>query len=263
MELSEFVARLETREEVDALFLTGSSGSGEEKPWSDIDVVIILKKNPVSIQSVAMRLGTQFADVFFFDRDDIIRIESAQTLPANDIGSLLVPWLETGKILFDKSGKTTSLKRKTSQISLVVPKSEQRSFCRKINYNYIANRRYFSSNNALYNKGLELRLLYSVMELVVGYFSFRGIPWRGEKAAVSFLESNDAEFAEALEKYHGAQNLDDRFSFYETMVNRVFHGSCQLWTDVTVSPVGKTGTESGHELLAFFSLLFGSDIDRA
>ena len=60
------IEKLKTKDEVDAVFVTGSYGIAQEKSYSDIDLVIILRKNTNKLKSVYTWIDGVFADIFFF-----------------------------------------------------------------------------------------------------------------------------------------------------------------------------------------------------
>ena len=119
-----------------------------------------------------------------------------------------------------------------------------------MNYNYLANRRYYQSRGAPYHKALEIRLMYSVVELITSYFAFRGIAWRGEKAAISFWESNDRGYYSIFRKFIASRTLGDRMKQYGVMFEKTLHGKYQKWQNdfvVAVSQTRKMSTESMTE----------------
>ena len=216
------IKKLRDNAEIDAVFLTGSYGREESKPYSDIDLVIILKENKNNIRSLYQWIGDVFADIFFFDIADLHKKEL-------DVD--LLNWVQKSKILFDKSGELTSFKESSPVLKLTaVSEEEKLSYWQKINYNLIANKRYFESNDPLDHTALELRLLYSVIEVVCGYLALRGIPWKGEKQANKYLEENASEFYSISQKYFQAESLNDRFQAYSKMISLVFTDKYKLWT---------------------------------
>jgi predicted nucleotidyltransferase len=220
--LEKIIQGLQNSDEVDAVFLTGSLGRKEAKSYSDIDLVVILKENTLGLYSLYRWIDNTFADIFFFDLADI----------KNATDTLLSHWLKNADIRFDKSGATTELKMKAnaSDRAITVSIKEKQNFWQKINYNFVANKRYFESNNQLYHEALDLRLLYSTIEVICGYFALRDIPWRGEKNAVTVLAINHPDFYDLFKKYSASQSLKDRFLYYSQMVALVFTEEYRRWT---------------------------------
>ncbi len=232
--LDEIIRNLKAKDEVDTVFITGSHGLGEEKPYSDIDLVVVLKENSEKIRSVFTWIDGQFADVFFFDHSDLARMGAANILEADSMDGIFISWLKKASIFFDKSGKVTRLVSSTKDLRISVPESRQKEVWQKINYNYIANKRYYESNDPLYREALELRLLYSAIELITGYLALRGILWRGEKEAVKYLKEHDPKFYSLFLEYTAAENLEARFAAYSKIVKAVFPTGYKLWEESDV-----------------------------
>lgn len=233
-QLQDIIEKLKVKEEVDAVLLTGSHGEGV-KPYSDIDLIIVLKNNFQKIESVFTWIDDTFADIYFFDLGNIEKMITDGSVFAGPVQNkdhstnyLLPCWLEKGTIQFDKSGKLTLLK--SLNIKTSVDRSSRESACRQINYNFEANTRYFKSNDPLYHEALEIRLMYSIVELIVGYFLFRDIPWQGEKKAVGLLKEDHQDFYNEFISYSKSQNLKDKFAHYANMVRLVLVSEYSLWS---------------------------------
>lgn len=257
LNLVEIIKNLETKPEVDALFLMGSQ-ENEHKPYSDIDLTIILKKHVYDLTSLYTWIDNKFADIFFFDHADLKRIESSELLSGNTMDAVFVSWLQKSVIQFDKSGQLTDLKNKIEGLvtKIEIPKSEKDLFCQKINYNLIANTRYFESNDPLYHEALEARLLYSVSEVFTGYFEFRNILWRGEKLAMKYLKENDSNFYDAFLSYTRASSLHERFNAYIYLARLAFTNDYQSWNKDGVFPQTKDRMKSrDQELIGYWNEL--------
>ncbi len=176
-------------------------------------------------------IENRFADIFFFDLDFVKKVAQLEKISANGFEGIFITWLAKGRIEKDENGLLSELKAKSESKShaLSISLEEKQDNWFKINYNFIANQRYFHSKDNLYHTALEIRLLYSVSELIVAYFSLRGIPWRGEKEAVKYLESNDAEALKVFIDYTKSQSLADRFRSYQALFKVVLYGDFQVW----------------------------------
>ena len=230
--LGNIITHLNSSKDIDAVFITGSLGNKNAKPYSDIDLVIVLKKNKFNLYSLYRWIDEIFADIFFFDLGDIHKISTRESDDANSPEGSFVAWLKKADIQFDKSGTITKLKKKLDTIDQanIVSIKDKESFWQKINYNSIANKRYFESNDLLYHQALELRLLYSVIEAICGYLALRDIPWRGEKNAVIYLSAHHPNFYALFQKYSTTSSLKDRFDYYSQMVDLVFTEKYIKWS---------------------------------
>lgn len=216
--LEQIIEKLKTNPDIDSVFLTGSYATKEAGPHSDIDLVIILQENHFGLRSLYHWIDGIFADIFFFDLADLQRISSTKDIDWDSPDGNLASWIKKGEIKFDHSRILSALKKKVETLDQtgVVVKDKQ-SFWQKINYNFIANQRYSESADPLYHEALELRLLYSTIELVCAYLALRDIPWQGEKAAVSYLQKNAPNFYAIFKQYLQAQSIEERFATYAKM----------------------------------------------
>ncbi len=235
--LAEIISNLESHQDIDAVFLTGSYGQ-EHKSYSDIDLVIILKKNTHNLTSLYTWIDNKFADVFFFDHRDLERIETSNELSGNAMDAVFVSWLQKAVIQFDKSGKLNDLKSRQDELlkKIAIPQPEKDTYWQKINYNFVANTRYFQSDDPIYHEALEVRLLYSVSEVFSGYFTFRDVLWRGEKMALHYLKENDVDFYEAFLAYAKASSIEEKFNCYTSLVKLVFSQGYTLWNTGDIVP---------------------------
>ena len=220
-ETENLIKKLEKKTEVDSVFLTGSFGVSEKlrkAESSDIDIVVVLNKNSVGIKSVYQIIDGLFADIFFFDQEDVRKIITSKIVNGNAVSGILASWLQKARIFFDKSGLTTTAKEHAERIALVVSEKESRDTLQKISYNFIQNRRYYSASNTLYHEALEVRMLYSVVELITGFLTLRGESWRGEKHAIHFMKTEGPDFYNAFLAYKKSSNLNEKMRAYEAMV---------------------------------------------
>ncbi len=242
--------KLKANPDVDALLIVGSQGRNENKSYSDIDLVVILKNNALNIRSIFQWIDDKPSDIFIFDHSDLENIETSTELSTNKMDAVLLDWLDQGKIEFDKSNKITNIISKTPKIrsKLSIPESEAKSFQDKINSGYIINKRYFESNNPAYHETLELKLLQDITNVIVGYFEFRNIPWRGEKNAIKYLKNNDVDFYNIYTEYIKSTSISKKFSNYAMLVEKVFYGNFKLWNKDDIIPFSKNLYDKNNEI---------------
>jgi hypothetical protein len=231
MNTATLIQHLALHDDVDAVFITGSHGQKSANAQSDIDLVIILQHNAHNIRSVYQWIDNTFADIFFFDHADLERIGSATTINWNDFDGMFISWLQKSTIEFDKSGQLTRLKEKVQGHKPAgVIAFEKRAFWQKVNYNLVANTRYFQSTDPLYHEALELRLGYSVIEVICAYLAFQNEPWRGEKHALRFLRQHAPEMYKHFQEYTQATSLRERFTAYTYLAHSIFTNEYPQWT---------------------------------
>jgi len=230
--LKNILAKLQSNADVDAVFLTGSYALKNSSSSSDIDLVVIFKENKNNLRSLYEWIDGVFADIFFFDTTDLNRIKDCKEMDWNSMDGILATWIQKADIQFDRSGILTSLKQKLLNIEQTgVTETEKRNHWQKINYNYVANKRYFQSKDPLYHEALELRLFYGTMDTICAFLALRDVPWRGEKNAVSYIKSVAPQFYLAFEKYNKALSLDERFKHYNDMILMTFTDKFKRWTE--------------------------------
>lgn len=248
--LKETILRLKSNTYVDVVFLTGSYGLKASDASSDIDLVVILKENKDNIRSVFKWIEGVFADIYFFDIKDLVRldeiVEDVQSVDWNSMDGILLTWIQKADIQFDNSGKLSALRNKVLKIEKTgTTEKEKRNYWQKVNYNYVANKRYFESKKQVYLEALELRLLYSVSDLICAFLVLRDIPWRGEKNAVLYLKENTPAFYETFSKYIKSVSLDEKFGLYSDMVKMTFTDKYKQWTEDEVVLIKNDGSVLG------------------
>lgn len=253
--LEKLIEKLKTSPRVKGIFSTGTTAT-KMNPSSDIDFVVVLDKNSEDIKSVYTMIEDRFSDIFFFDIGFLNQLKNKSEVSGNNFDGMFLEWLKKGKMEYDPENLLFNLKSKIEETSSVqkIADSEKRDFWVKTNYNFIANSRYYNSNDELYHKALELRLLYSVIELITAYFSFRAIPWRGEKAAVKHLEQNDPEFIAIFQKYSESNTLEGKMKYYERLFEKIFFSEYQKWEKDFIITISN---KDGHspKLLDFWNSL--------
>lgn len=247
--LTNLIQSLKSQDEIDALFIAGSQGEGKEESYSDIDIVVVFKENTQKLRSLFQWIDSKPADIYFFDHADLNNLQAADKIPANKMDAVLINWLEKNTIEFDKSGLLTELKSQVEELrkKFFVPETEMKLFEQKINIGYITNKRYFESNNPTYHEALEVKLLQDIYNILIGYFEFRNVPWRGEKLALEYLRNNDLTFYNLYMKAVTSVPLKDKYDSYLYVLKGVFHNAYELWSQDKVIPSSKENISEDQE----------------
>lgn len=260
--LVDIIKKLKSSPRVRGIFTTGTTAYGFLSS-SDIDLVIILDKNSEEIRSIFAIIENRFADIFFFDISFLNKIKNLKEIPSSSLEGIFINWLKNGKIEYDPENILSPFKNKIESNNLIIKVTdrERDGFWIKINYNFIANNRHYNAENDIYHKALELRLLYSVSELISAYFSFRNIPWRGEKAAIKYFEKNDEEFLKIFQKYSKSGSLKEKMEYYEELFKKVFYGEYKEWDDNFIIPISNQN-QFNPKLLGFWNKLISGDYEN-
>lgn len=258
-ELGAILEHLKSQEEVDAVFITGSTAIGENKEYSDLDLVTIVNENTHAIRSVYEWIDGLFSDIFIFERKDLQRIEDSKELSANSMDAIFVTWLGKATIAFDKSGTTTRLLNAVPALNarMRIPLSEKQEVWRRINHNFVNNLRYFASNEPIYLEALEIRLQNSVTELLTGFLTLNNEPWRGEKHAVKYISQTDAAFYQNYKAFLSANTVQARFEVYKKMLESLVTAGRSLWKqgDLEIVSSDPKTTFSKEDLVTYWNRL--------
>lgn len=254
-DLNNLIKTLNLNNDVDAVFLTGSHADGTDKPYSDIDLIIVLNENTAHLESVFTYINGTFADIFIFDQSDLQKMSDGSR---DSLYSVFMSWLKYSDIKFDKSGKTTKLK-KITDIKSVNKKEDnsKQNVLQKINYNYICNLRYFDSEDSIYHEALQVRLLYSLIGLITGYFTLRDMQWKGEKNAVKYLKENDSDFYTKWQQYFKTTELSSKVKLYKSLVKLTLPDADMLWDTNLTYLKGKNGERNTVKLKNYWKKLIG------
>lgn len=244
--LRQLISQLTASPRVKGILLTGSTAIALAAA-SDIDVIVVLDTNAERIEKLYTTVEGRFADVFFVDVWLLNQLFEQSNVSANSLDGMMTDWLLQGKIAYDQNGLLSRLKSKLERTrpAQTVSSAEQRTLWVHTNYNFIANTRYYRSSDPLYRQALDIRLLYSVMELISAYLSFRAIPWRGEKAAVKYLAHDSPEFLAIFQRLTSSNTIDGKMTYYSQLFPHIFFGAYQRWDEDFIIPMsGKNGYDS-------------------
>jgi predicted nucleotidyltransferase len=263
VKLDEVVARLSRRDSVEGVVLVGSTGTKELRPNSDYDILIVIDEPGVPLLVGLTLIDGRLTDLLFATAAEVEQLLSGLR-PAEDAWpARIARWVIRGRIVFDRSGRLQALKRKLSEQPPLSPHdglSHETWF--SLNYNLAQNRRIAASADPVDRTALQLRLLYSVFEVVQGYFRFRGLDWSGEKAATRYLAEHDADHLAAVRACLDEVDLNRRMALYETLAERTLRQFGGLWNPSESIFQFRPGTQVSGELIreteAFWNSLVSS-----
>jgi hypothetical protein len=233
------VSRLAASPTVDGVLLTGSTANLGLTMTSDYDLLIVLD-DPLPLHVGIGRLEGRLADLAFTSTDLLDRLVTA---PAQAAGQPLawpiVRWLTNGTIVFDRDGRLARAQAAAQAGALDLPLDEHAiySVWFRANYNLRHARRLLASEDATVRLALDLRLLYSLYDLVPAYFIVRGLPWMGEKAAVRHWQAHDLDFLRLLEEALASGDRRQKVALYEELAARALEPAGGVW------PPDATGLE--------------------
>ncbi len=232
MTLKQVLNRLKAHPAVDGILLVGTTDSDKLTPVSDYDILIVLSESPVPLQVGITYIDHRLTDLLFATVNEVDRIitEKQQFKPFAYLLSVS-RWLQTGKIVFDRTGRLQRAKDTLQNSNLALPTSEYDSYgiCFGINFDYLHNRRMAESDDPVYQTALDLRFCFTLNNLFWGYFSLRGILWEGEKKAVRYLEIHDPEFMRLIRQCLAETERKVKFQLLENIAEIVTAPAGGLW----------------------------------
>jgi len=252
--LDEVVGRLKKNKIVDAVVITGSAVNKTFGPLSDYDILVVLKESKIKPRVVVTYIGGRLADVLFTTTEKIKEIIKHKKLDfsGDSFEGQVIHWVKNGNVLFDRHGLLKKLQKqfKNKNFSRATEDSYLYGIWHNINYNILQNRRMARSKDPIYATTVDVRLLYSVVQLFTSYFAFRKIPWRGEKAALRYLKKNDPKFFNTLTKCLKETNRNRKLKLYESLAKLTFPTS-KLWppnaTTIVFEPEVKVNSKTVKE----------------
>ena len=117
-----------------------------------------------------------------------------------------------------------------------------------------------ASADQLYLMAVDIRLMYSFPEVLIGYARARDMPWRGEKELLRHVHSADPAFFNLVQRFVGTTDRDRKVELYAQAAALALEPVGGLWpADATALNIAGTGdpaadTQTG---LAFWHQLIG------
>ncbi|MDQ3705228.1 MAG: nucleotidyltransferase domain-containing protein [Chloroflexota bacterium] len=241
LSLDEVVARLSGKPAVDGILVMGSGVTGDMHPASDYDLFVVLSDMPSPLYLVATEIDHHFAEIYFGSVEKLEGYLAAEPpLHPVDIDAAVIRWLQTGRIAFDRYGLLSRAQSKFRQREWqhwFEPQSglqlHQTWF--SVNYNLVQTQRMLASPDPVYATTVDLRLLYTVMEVWQAYFRLRGLPSLGEKHDIRYLAANDPEYLDLFRCCLAEPDRARKFELYRRLADIALAPLGGLWQDGTTA----------------------------
>lgn len=244
--LDEFVRRLSSSPLMEGIVLIGSTGTAELGPHSDYDLLLVLAELPAPLRMVHTWVDNRLTEVYVTTATGILNVVSAASFDDASEAGLTLHWLRDGRIAWDRAG----LLEEARERALAAPdpalpgEHERQEAWRKIGYNLAQMKRYLAAGEDLV---VDMRLLYSVSEVTVAYFTVRQLPWRGEKAAIAHWTEHDPAFLRLLQACLAETDRTAKVALYEVLAEAALKPIGVPWrfgeTIISVGP--GWGTQQG------------------
>lgn len=232
--LEELLARLRRSQAVDAVAIIGSAAEGNLNATSDYDLLIVLKEPPLTLAGGVTYLDGRLTDIVFAVPEDIERLNAAaaEEISMYGIQGSIVRWMPTARIEFDSSGGLSRLQEKAKAGMQLRPLDKGEIYSRydRAGYNLAHTKRMLASGDPVQQTAIDLRLLYQLADLMVDYFRVRGLPWQGEKKAVSYWKSQDPDYLSLFVKCLDERDRARKVSLYDELAQVTMAPVGVLWT---------------------------------
>ena len=233
--LDEVIARLQQHYAVDGVLLMGSTGQNTVSPASDYDLVVVLSTQPEPIALLHTLIDQRLAEVYFFSTDTLDQITQERhgaqggALPSAGDGIAFYTWLQSGRIAFDRNGRLARAQQHLRTTVWFKPADDAQRYAIWFGHNYNLQHTMWiaRSDDPLYQREVDIRLIFTVFFLFCDYFHIRGLPWEGSKAAMRWLGAHDPDYLALFLSFLDAPNRTDKLAIYEQLV------------PLTLAPVGQ------------------------
>jgi hypothetical protein len=223
---------------------------------------------PEPLYMVLTTIEGRLAEVYFTTTVAIGQIQALDRPTYGDTDeTVAILWLQTGRIAFDRSGRLDRLRRKVqadpwpdmaraNEIMTV----DIYAYWWKINYNLRQTRRMLASDDPVYLMAVDIRLLYSLPEVLVGYERARRMPWRGEKELIRYLQQHDQAFLDLFRRCIAEPDRARKVDLYERAAALALAPIGGLWPpDATAVQIHTDSafqpTQIEHALMFWRSLI--------
>jgi hypothetical protein len=219
-QLDAFLDRLARKDHLDGVMLLGTTGTDDFSATSDIDILLVFSEMVAPLRIVNTWIEGRFVEIYCTTSAAIERIVSSEgASPDGSEEATIQGWLRDGRIYLDRRRRIGNARQRASgKPAPTLPKEDAiHEAWRKIGYNIAQIERYVNAADPVSQTVVDMRLLYSVDEVKVHYFTVRGLRWRGEKPAIRYWEVNDPGFLQELRGYFGETSRRERVDRYVSL----------------------------------------------
>jgi hypothetical protein len=267
MTLEEVIGRLARRPVVDGLLTIGSTGRAALTPISDYDLIVILSSMPVPLHVGLTVIDGRLADLIFVATASIDEIADADTGPVDPDTwhGRISRWLGTGTVVFDRSGRLGRAQERVKARPWLAPTSAGTLHATwfRVYYDLHQTLRLSASADPVHRTTVDLRLLFGLHAVWVGYFTVRGLLWEGDKEAVRYLEGHDPAYLARFRQCLAAGDREERLRLYTDLVDLAMAPVGERWeagaTSIVLARVGETGSDAIESALAFWRGLLADE----
>ena len=231
--LADLIERLTRHAAVDGVLLMGST-AGSLTPDSDYDLLVVVNEMPAPLHLIFTSVDRRLTEVYIETTaciDDLLA--SDQPVRSHTFEGTLAEWLRTGRIMWDRNGRLCHARHVLENEQWIVPPDDGDMYRTwfHINYNVQQTARMLGSRDPIYRMAVDVRLLYSLPDVLVGYFKLHGLPSHGEKSALRHLQAHDPEFLDLFRRCIAEANREQKFALYQQLAALALDHAGGLWPD--------------------------------
>jgi len=201
-DLSDLVARLIRNPRVIGIVRYGRRRADETERGGDFDLLVIVTERPHDVESIHFAVGDIPVDLSLRTVDDLRR-----TTP---LSAMVDPLLPASELLFDRTGAL-----RPEIAALPARWSREMSPATRLTEAEVARRRFghrHTLDKARHRLTAEPLLCHVLLStniywLLQTHLAARGLPYEGENAALTWLESHDPQVYQAIERFFATQDL--------------------------------------------------------
>lgn len=236
LSLEEVVARLSRHDTVTGVVLIGTTGDPALTPASDYDLLVVFSQMPAPMHVALTTIDGRLADIIFVKQPEIDALLARDDpdrgeIPQDSWEARLLYWVEMGRIVFDRLGQVQQLQQKAATLRRASQPDagERYRIWFGINYNVQQTLRILASADPVYQMTVDLRLLYCLSDLWVGYFRVRGLAWSGEKAAIRYLAAHDPDYLQRFQRCLAETDRQSKVAQYVALAAETLAPLGGLW----------------------------------
>lgn len=230
--LDALVAHLVKQEAISGILFMGTTGTAALTPTSDYDLLLVFAALPVPLRMVTTWVDDRLTEIYCTTVQAVERVATDPTSVADgsDEGILLT-WLREGRVVHDRDQILMDAQARARQERRPIPGSatDMAEVRRGISYNVVQLHRHLGSDDPVSRVAVDLRLLYSLFEVVLHYFPLRHLPWHGEKAAVRYWQEHDPDYLALLQHYLAEGDRPRKAKLYEELAQWTLAPVGGLW----------------------------------
>ena len=243
--LDRVVATLCAQDQVEGVLVIGSLVEKAFTPASDYDLVIVLRESEQAWYVGVTQIDQRFTDLIFVAASAVEQIlELNAPIAQNHELAPLIPWIQRGAILFNRSQRIQQAQTKLLSSNWLHSLNDSDAYGAwfSINYNFAQAQRMAQAKDDLYQTTVAIRMaVYGHMDVWFGYFTVRKLVWRGDKDAVKYLEQFDPTFLTLYQEFIQETALAQKLLLYEKVAAVATAPMGGLWpAEATVMNVANT-----------------------